>query len=86
MNKDLRVRLKGHERGEACRGGSGARLICRIFLRLVKGGKSVGFQGPYQVMPAWKSSLEEHVHVFHSANQISIHVLCISSAPRCSSD
>lgn len=40
MNKDLRARLKGQKRGEACRGG---RLICRIFLGLVKGGGSVGF-------------------------------------------
>lgn len=45
-----------------------------------------GCQGPYQVMPAWKSSLEEHVRIFHSTNEISMHVLCMSSVPRCFSD
>lgn len=77
MKKDLRARLKGHEPGEACRPGAAGGFT---FLRLVKGGEGAGSQGPYQV------SLEEHVRIFHGTNEVSIHVLCMSSAPRCSSD
>lgn len=85
MNKDLRARLKGHETGEACRPGAGGGFI---FLRLVKGGEGAGSQGPYQVRPAWNAllRLEEHVRIFHGTNEVSMHVLCMSSAPRCSSD
>lgn len=79
MNKDLRPSQRAGARGgQQTRGGG------FIYLRLVRGGgEGAGSQGRCPVRPAWKSSLEEHERLFHGTNQLSMHLLCMSSDCLC---